>query len=70
MSVPSSFDVLLRGGRVIDPASGIDGTKDVATRGGKIAAVQADILPTSGGAEPGLRDRSPWEFQQEFDCEL
>ena len=47
MSVNTSFDLLLRGGRVIDPAAGIDGMKDVAIRNGKIAAVQSDILPTS-----------------------
>jgi dihydroorotase len=47
MSISATFDLLLRGGRVIDPASGIDGLKDVAIRNGKIAAVQADILPTS-----------------------
>jgi dihydroorotase len=47
MSVSPTFDLLLRGGRVIDPASGIDGLKDVAIRNGKVAAVQADILPTS-----------------------
>src|SRR2546421_1322342 len=47
MSVGTTFDLLLRGGRVIDPASGIDGLKDVAIRNGKIAAVQSDILPTS-----------------------
>src|ERR1700726_5284537 len=47
MSVSPTFDLLLRGGRVIDPASGVDGLKDVAIRNGKIAAVQSDILPTS-----------------------
>ncbi|NEV79141.1 amidohydrolase/deacetylase family metallohydrolase, partial [Rhodopseudomonas sp. BR0C11] len=47
MSVSASFDLLLRGGRVICPASGIDGVIDVAVRGGKIAAVQKDILPSS-----------------------
>src|SRR5207253_1141343 len=47
MSVTASFDLLLRGGRVICPASGIDGIRDVAIRNGKIAAVQSDILPTS-----------------------
>ncbi|UYO55866.1 amidohydrolase/deacetylase family metallohydrolase [Rhodopseudomonas palustris] len=47
MSVSASFDLLLRGGRVICPASGIDGVMDVAVRGGKIAAVQKDILPSS-----------------------
>jgi dihydroorotase len=47
MSVSTTFDLLLRGGRVIDPASGVDGLKDVAIRNGKVASVQADILPTS-----------------------
>lgn len=47
MSVSASFDILLRGGRVICPASGIDGAMDVAIRGGKIAAVQKDVLPSS-----------------------
>src|ERR1700719_5342029 len=47
MSVSTTFDLLLRGGRVIDPASGIDGLKDVAIRNGQIAVVQSDILPSS-----------------------
>jgi dihydroorotase len=47
MSVSTTFDLLLRGGRVIDPASGIDGLKDVGIRNNKIAAVQSDILPAS-----------------------
>src|ERR1700689_3428727 len=47
MSVNTSFDLLLRGGRVIDPAAGVDGLQDVAIRNGKITAVQSDILPTS-----------------------
>ncbi|MEN3286113.1 MAG: dihydroorotase, partial [Bradyrhizobium sp.] len=47
MSISPSFDLLLRGGRVICPATGIDGVRDVAVRNGKIAAVQADILSSS-----------------------
>ena len=47
MAISPTFDQLLRGGRVICPASGIDGIRDVAIRNGKIAAVQPDILPTS-----------------------
>ncbi|MEA2911879.1 MAG: dihydroorotase [Bradyrhizobium sp.] len=47
MSISATFDQLLRGGRVICPASRIDGIRDVAIRNGKIAAVQPDILPTS-----------------------
>jgi predicted amidohydrolase len=55
MSVSTSFDLLLRGGRVIDPA-GVDGLKDVAIRNGKIAAVQADI---SCRPAPGKSSTSP-----------
>jgi dihydroorotase len=41
------YDLLLKGGRVICPASGIDGIRDVAIRGGRIAAVAPDVIPTS-----------------------
>jgi dihydroorotase len=41
------FDLLLCGGRVICPASGIDGVMDIAVRAGRIATVQPSILPTS-----------------------
>lgn len=34
-----TYDVLIRGGRVIDPANGIDGVRDVGITGGKIAAM-------------------------------
>ncbi|MFI6579149.1 amidohydrolase family protein [Nocardiopsis sp. NPDC050513] len=37
------WDLLLRGGRVIDPASGRDETADVAVRAGRIAAVAAGL---------------------------
>ena len=57
MSVSTTFDLLLRGGRVIDPASGIDGLKDVAIRGGKIAAIQSDILPTSAREVVDVTDK-------------
>ncbi|WP_043837565.1 amidohydrolase/deacetylase family metallohydrolase [Muricoccus aerilatus] len=33
------YDTVLRGGRVIDPAQGLDGIADVAVRGGRIAAI-------------------------------
>ncbi|HUN39893.1 MAG TPA: amidohydrolase/deacetylase family metallohydrolase [Acetobacteraceae bacterium] len=37
------FDLLLRGGHVIDPATGFDGIADVAIRDGCIAAIEAAI---------------------------
>jgi dihydroorotase len=39
------FDILLRGGRVIDPATGRDGIADVAIAGSKITAIDAGIPP-------------------------
>lgn len=45
MSSATPYDLLLRGGRVIDPAARIDGLNDVAICNGKIAAVQPNILP-------------------------
>src|SRR5262245_37195866 len=41
------YDLLIRGGRVIDPAQGIDGLFDVAVQEGRIAAVQASISSDS-----------------------
>ncbi len=43
----AGYDLLLRGGRVICPTSGIDGLYDVAVRDGRIAAVAETILPSS-----------------------
>ena len=43
----SPFDIVISGGQVICPASGINGVMDVAIRGGRIAAVQKDILSSS-----------------------
>ena len=37
------YDIVLKGGRVIDPAQGIDGIRDVGIKDGKIAAVKADL---------------------------
>lgn len=39
----SMSDLLLRGGRVIDPALQLDATRDVLIRGGRIAAIGADL---------------------------
>lgn len=40
------FDLLLRGGFVIDPANRLHGTRDVAVRDGRIAAVEPSIAPS------------------------
>jgi dihydroorotase len=40
------YDIVLRGGRVIDPASGVDARMDVAVTGDRIVSIKADILAT------------------------
>ncbi len=42
-----TYDLLIKGGHVIDPSNRIDGVMDVAIRGGRIARVAADI-PAAG----------------------
>src|SRR5262245_53819613 len=37
------YDLVLKGGRVVDPSAGLDGPQDVAVRDGKIARIAADI---------------------------
>ena len=44
-SAPSRYDLLLKGGNLLDPAQGIDGQRDVAFQGGKVAAVAERIDP-------------------------
>jgi dihydroorotase len=43
MGLGQEFDLLLRGGRVVDPRNGRDGVMDVAIRQGRIAAVEPGI---------------------------
>jgi dihydroorotase len=42
------FDVIIRGGHVIDPAVGLDERRDVAVSGNRIAAVEPSIPPSDG----------------------
>lgn len=37
------IDLLLRGGRLVDPASGLDARRDIAISGDRIAAIEPDI---------------------------
>ena len=39
----SKYDLIVKGGRVIDPSVRLDATRDVAIAGGRIAAVEANI---------------------------
>jgi len=66
------YDMLLSGGRVMDPAQGIDGAYDVAIQEGRVAAVRANIprsdaqavLDVSGKLVlPGLIDTHAHVYQ-------
>jgi dihydroorotase len=48
-----TYDLILRGGRVIDPSQRIDGVMDVAFAGGKVAKVGARL---EGDAKTDIRD--------------
>src|SRR5215475_9585177 len=39
----ATYDLIIKGGRVIDPSVALDGVRDVAVAGGRIAAVEANI---------------------------
>src|SRR5215831_11928256 len=45
MRVPPAgpLDLVVRGGRVVDPASGLDGRFDIGVRLGRIVAIEPDI---------------------------
>ena len=45
MTTTTKYDLLLKGGRVIDPANNVDGVFDVAIAGRYISAVENDIAP-------------------------
>jgi dihydroorotase len=42
-ALAASYDLVIKGGRVIDPSLGIDAIRDVAIAGGRIAAVEPEI---------------------------
>jgi dihydroorotase len=59
----TTYDVVLAGGRVIDPASGLDDVRDVGISDGHIAAISTrrlagrDVIDVSGlGVAPGFVD--------------
>ena len=43
-----TYDLILKGGRVIDPAQGLDQIADVAFAGGRIAAIETNIGASNG----------------------
>ena len=43
----ATYDLVIRGGRVVDPAARLDGVRDVAIARGRIAAVRAGITDSA-----------------------
>jgi len=48
-----AYDLVLRGGRVIDPETGLDGIRNVGIRGGTIAAVSTEPLTGKRSIDAG-----------------
>jgi dihydroorotase len=42
-ALAATYDLIIKGGRVIDPSVGLDAVRDVAIAGGRIVAVEANI---------------------------
>jgi dihydroorotase len=51
-------DLVIRGGRVVDPAGGLDAVRDVLLRGGKVAELSSGRLEAPGARE--LDARGQW----------
>jgi dihydroorotase len=56
-STDSRFDLLLRGGRVVDPARNLDAVMDVALTGGRVAAVVPSIPAKAARRSVNVRGR-------------
>src|SRR5256885_5209633 len=48
-SSPEGGRMIIRGGRVVDPANGLDAVRDVALADGRVAEVAESITPGPGG---------------------
>src|SRR3981189_2625130 len=44
----AKYDLIIKGGRVIDPSLRVDAIRDVAIAGGRIAAVEANVAGDAG----------------------
>jgi dihydroorotase len=47
-ALAATYDLIIKGGRVIDPSLGLDAVRDVAVMGDRIAAVEGDIAAVGG----------------------
>ena len=49
------YDLLLKGGTVVDPSAGLDGVHDIAVEGGQIARIAPDIPSTEAARTIAVR---------------
>ena len=70
------YDLILKGGRILDPASGTDGVRDVAVRRGRIEAVAPELDPALASDVINLNalggpSRGPlWVMPGMIDCHI
>ena len=57
-SASASYDLLIAGGRVIDPSQKLSAERDIAIAGGKIARIAENIPPARLGKCLTRRERS------------
>jgi dihydroorotase len=62
---PGPLDLVVRGGRVVDPASGLDRVMDVGIRLGRIVGLEPDI---ADGVDPGGKGSLPTLGTREIDA--
>src|SRR6266571_7901631 len=50
-----AYDVLIKGGHVLDPGQGLDGPLDIAIAGGRIVALEPDIVTSEAARTVQVR---------------
>jgi len=58
-AVAESFDLVLQGGRVLDPETGLDAVRDVGVRGDRIASISEQPLQGTRSSRPPCAWRAP-----------
>ncbi len=61
LAAPARYDLIVKGGRVLDPSLRLDAIRDVAIAAGRIAAVEANLaderrIPSMRAARSSSRD--------------
>ena len=49
IAATAKYDLIIKGGRVVDPARKLDAIRDIAIADGRIAAIQANVSAGRGG---------------------